>query len=103
MDVLSSRTEGTPISLLEAIAAGVPAVATAVGGVPDVTGLDGALLVAPDDPAALAAAIREAVRDQAASRQRAGRASSRLATEFAAGPWLDRHDALYQTLLRGTR
>jgi glycosyltransferase involved in cell wall biosynthesis len=101
--VLSSRTEGTPISLLEAIAAGVPAVATAVGGVPDVTGLDGALLVGPDDPAALAAAIREAVRDQAASRRRAGRASSRLATEFAAWPWLDRHDALYQTLLRGSR
>ena len=101
--VLSSRTEGTPISLLEAVAAGVPAVATAVGGVPDVTGLDGAILVAPDDPAALAAAIRQAVGDGTAGRQRAARASARLATEFAAGPWLDRHDALYQTLLGGPR
>jgi glycosyltransferase involved in cell wall biosynthesis len=101
--VLSSRTEGTPISLLEAVAAGVPVVAAAVGGVPDVTGLDGAILVAPNDPAALAAAIREAVGDRTASRQRAERASGRLATEFAAGPWLDRHDALYQTLLRGSR
>jgi Glycosyltransferase len=64
---------------------------------------DGGLLVAPDDPPALAAAIRQAVGDEAARHQRAARASSRLATEFAAGPWLDRHDALYQTLLRGSR
>ena len=101
--VLSSRTEGTPISLLEAVAAGVPAVATGVGGVPDVTGLDGAILVPSGDSAALARAIRQAFTDQHAGRERAARASARLATEFAAGPWLDRHDALYQTLLRGTR
>jgi glycosyltransferase involved in cell wall biosynthesis len=101
--VLSSRTEGTPISLLEAVAAGVPAVATAVGGVGDVTGADGALLVPSDDPAALATAIRGAFEDRDASRDRAARATTRLATEFAAGPWLDRHDALYRTLLRGSR
>ena len=101
--VLSSRTEGTPISLLEAIAAGVPAVAAAVGGVPDVTGMDGALLVPPADPAALAAAIREAVSDPAAARERAARALKRLADHYAAEPWLDRHDALYQTLLRRAR
>jgi glycosyltransferase involved in cell wall biosynthesis len=101
--VLSSRTEGTPISLLEAVAAGVPAVATAVGGVPDVTGLDGALLVAPDDPAGLAGAIRQAFADRPGSEDRAQRAATRLASEFAAEPWLDRHDALYLTLLRGSR
>ena len=101
--VLSSRTEGTPISLLEAVAAGVPAVATTVGGVPDVTGLDGALLVPPDDAAALAAAIRQSFDDRPSREERARRAAARLAAEFAAGPWLDRHDALYQSLLRGSR
>lgn len=101
--VLSSRTEGTPISLLEAVAAGVPAVATAVGGVPDVTGLDGALLVAPEDPAGLGAAIRKAFADRPGCAARAERAAARLASEFAAEPWLDRHDTVYQTLLRGSR
>jgi glycosyltransferase involved in cell wall biosynthesis len=101
--VLSSRTEGTPISLLEALAASVPTVATTVGGVPDVTGPDGALLVPPGDAGALAAAMRTAISDRAAAGRRASRAVDRVATRYAAEPWLDAHDALYQTLLPGSR
>jgi glycosyltransferase involved in cell wall biosynthesis len=56
--VLSSVTEGIPISLLEALAVGVPAVVTEVGGMPEVARLSGAMTtVTPSDPAALAAAI----------------------------------------------
>jgi glycosyltransferase involved in cell wall biosynthesis len=60
--ICSSRNEGTPVALIEAMAAGVPVVATAVGGVPDlvqhaVTGW----LVPPGDPAALAAGIRHLI------------------------------------------
>lgn len=56
--VSSSFREGTPMVLLEAMAAGVPVIATSVGGVPELVGSQGAtLLVAPGDPAPFATAI----------------------------------------------
>jgi glycosyltransferase involved in cell wall biosynthesis len=60
--VLTSLNEGTPVSLIEAMAAGVPAIASAVGGVPDVIedGVTG-VLIQPRQPEALATAIVEAV------------------------------------------
>lgn len=55
---LSSRNEGTPVALIEAMAAGRPVVATAVGGVPDLLAEGAAgLLVPPDDPARFAEAM----------------------------------------------
>jgi glycosyltransferase involved in cell wall biosynthesis len=93
--VLSSRTEGTPIVLFEAIAAGVPVVASRVGGVPDVVGDHEALLVPADDPAALAAALRAVVADPDAARTRADAARRRLAGSFALDPWLDRYESVY--------
>lgn len=65
LDVLavSSQNEGTPVTLIEAVTARCPVVATAVGGVPDLLS-DGALgtLVPPDDAVALANAILAALR-----------------------------------------
>jgi glycosyltransferase involved in cell wall biosynthesis len=55
--VLSSDNEGTPVSLIEAGAAGRPAVATAVGGVPEVVTPESGLLVPPHDRRALGAAL----------------------------------------------
>jgi glycosyltransferase involved in cell wall biosynthesis len=56
--VLSSVTEGIPISLLEALAAGLPAVVTDVGGMSEVARLSDATIAVPaSDPAALAVAI----------------------------------------------
>ena len=96
--VLSSRTEGTPIVLFEAMATGAPIVATAVGGVPDVVSSQEALLVPPDDPAALAEAIRRVSSDPAGAAARARRARERLARDFAVAPWLARYEQIYRML-----
>ena len=57
------RTEGTPAIALEALAAGVPVVASAVGGLRGLAGRAGVQLVPPDDPRALAGAIDRALAD----------------------------------------
>jgi glycosyltransferase involved in cell wall biosynthesis len=61
--VLPSVWEGQPLILQEALAAGVPVVATRVGGTPQVTGEDAALLVPPGDVDRLADAVRAVLTD----------------------------------------
>lgn len=100
---LSSRTEGTPIVLLEAMAAEVPVVATRVGGVPDVVGPAEALLVASEDPAALAEAIDQTRRDPAAATTRARAARARLSAHYGLERWITRYGEVYRGVLRGGR
>jgi glycosyltransferase involved in cell wall biosynthesis len=56
--VLSSDKEGTPVSLIEAAAAGRPAIATAVGGVPEIVTADTGVLVAAGDEDGFAGALK---------------------------------------------
>ena len=63
--VLPSTWEGQPLILQEALRAGVPIVATRVGGTSVLTGEDAALLVPPGDPGRLAAAVRSVLLDPA--------------------------------------
>jgi glycosyltransferase involved in cell wall biosynthesis len=87
--VVSYRTEGSPIVLFEALAGGVPIVATRVGGAADVVSPAKAALVCADDPAALAAEIRAAHRRAPTAQGRA-----RLARDFSVTPWLKRYEAI---------
>ena len=98
--VLSSRTEGTPIVLFEAMAAGVPVVTTAVGGVPDVVSPREALLVNPADPSALAEGLRNVYGDARSATARAEAARQRLAGDFGVAEWLGRYDAVYDAAIR---
>jgi len=95
--VLSSRTEGTPMVLLEAMAAGVPVIATRVGGIPDVVSEHEAALVQPESPDALASALLSVIRHVDSTRQRAERATQRLHGEFGADLWLQRYDSVYRS------
>jgi glycosyltransferase involved in cell wall biosynthesis len=92
--IISSRSEGTPIILLEAMNAGVPIVTTAVGGIPDVVSSSQALLVDPN-PSAIADAIREVYRNPRAASQRAALARERFDSISAVDPWLDRYTDVY--------
>lgn len=100
--ILSSRTEGTPIALLEAMAAGTPAVVTAVGGVGDVISDREGWLAQKAEPALLARAIAEALAQPDARRNRAASGVTRVASQFGLGPWLDRHAELYRRLVAET-
>jgi len=98
--VLSSRTEGTPMILLEAMGASVPVVATAVGGIPDVISPQEGTMVPSENPAALAAAIRDVYVDRAAASRRAEAALARLEADFSIDSWLDKYDGLYTSLIQ---
>lgn len=93
---LSSRTEGTPITLLEAMAAGVPVVVTRVGGMPHVVSEEEALLVPSEDPEALASAIRSVFDQPEETAARARRAHQRLMAEFSLEVWVQRYEEVYR-------
>jgi glycosyltransferase involved in cell wall biosynthesis len=78
--VLLSDHEGSPNVLIEAAMVGRPIVATAVGGVPEVVGADGGILVASDDRDAAAEAIRALIEDREL-RERVGAAAHAHAVE----------------------
>lgn len=94
--LLTSRCEGTPIVLLEAMASQVPIVATAVGGVPDLlTDGEHALLVPWKDPAASAAAVRLGLDNVDETALRATAAKRRLCEEYGWDRWVRRYDQVY--------
>jgi glycosyltransferase involved in cell wall biosynthesis len=102
--VLTSRNEGSPVSLIEAMAAARPVVATRVGGVPDLVedGITGRL-VPPGDAPALAAAIEALLRDPGARQAMGAAGRKRVVPAFGADRLLADMDRLYTELLAWRR
>ncbi len=93
---LPSRLEATPLCLLEAMAAGIPVVATRVGGVPDVV-LAGvtAALVEPGDAGALSEALLSLIGDRARAETMARQARARVVERFSARTMSEKYRDLY--------
>jgi glycosyltransferase involved in cell wall biosynthesis len=100
--VLSSDSEGLPIALIEAWAAGLPAVSTAVGGIPAAAG-DGesCLLVEKGDEAALTVALRRVLAGGDAVRAMAARGRDRALATYSAETMARAYQALYDECLGG--
>jgi glycosyltransferase involved in cell wall biosynthesis len=100
--VLSSDNEGMPVSLMEAAACGVPAVATAVGGVPELIE-DGAtgLLVPPGDASSLAAALQRLLQEPDLRVRFGAAARQRVEERFSVRRQVDQLLALWSEVLAG--
>jgi glycosyltransferase involved in cell wall biosynthesis len=99
---LASRQEAMPLSLLQAMMAGLPIVATRVGGVPEA--LDGAgVLVEPSDPGALASALACLAADPSRAADLGSRARGIARSRFTSARMADRVEALYDALLAADR
>jgi len=97
--VLSSYDENAPMALLEAMDAGVPVVATAVGGILEILDRDSAQIVEPGDETALARAIACLLDDPALASRQVEAARARVRRDFSAEVNARATLALYERLL----
>ncbi len=102
--VLSSRNEGSPLAVMEYMAAGAPIVATAVGGVPELIedGVQG-LLVPARDPDALAEAIRRLLEDRVLAARLGGAARERQRANYDLDVVVEQLERLYTELYAAAR
>ena len=102
--VLPSLYEGLPFSLLEAMALGIPIVATDIIGIREVLGQQPAgWLAVPQDDEALAAALAQAWSQPAEAQRRAQAARQRVETHYSVEHMVEQHLALYERILQQPR
>jgi len=89
--VMSSKSEGLPMALLEAMAAGVPCIATAVGGIPDLFGDDRGLSVPAQDGLALADAMAAIIRSPELRQRLVSKATANLVRNYALDAIVNRY------------
>jgi glycosyltransferase involved in cell wall biosynthesis len=100
--LLTSRNEGTPVALIESLAAGVPGVATDVGGVRDVLGNGsgaGGVVAPHGDPVALANAVAQFLADASLRRALGERGRASVVARYGIDRLVDDIDALYRDML----
>lgn len=102
--VLSTNSEGSPLSVMEYMDAGLPVVATRVGGIPDLIehGVHG-LLVEPQDPAGLGDAIARVLGDPEEARRMGEQGRERRKREFDIDVMVENLQDLYMELFATTR
>jgi len=99
---LPSHSEGSPNVLLEAMAAGVPAVATAVGGVPEIAvDNETALLVPPNNPQNFATALNRLLVDTTVAQRLGAAARKRVETEFSPQRYAQTLKRVYEEVASG--
>lgn len=97
--VLSSRSEGFSLATVQALATGLPVVATRSGGPEEIlAGSEAGILVPPDDPAALAEAIVRVMQDSTLASALAARGPARARERFSLEAALDQYQELYRAL-----
>jgi glycosyltransferase involved in cell wall biosynthesis len=98
--LLTSMAEAIPVSVLEAMSTGLPVVATAVGGVPEVVIHDSTgLLVPARDAGALCAAIEQLITDESRRRRLGACAAERARSAFSQGQMISRYRQCYEAML----
>ncbi len=101
--VSTSRWEGLPLSILEAMAAGKPIVATAVSGVLEVLGENAGVLVPLDDVEGLEGILKSLIEDPIARERLGQQAQQRVSTLYSLETCVHQWEALYEELMAGER
>lgn len=97
--VQPSHFDALPTALIQALAAGLPVVATDVGGIPEIITPEVGVLVPPGDVQALAGALVDVAADSGLRQSLGAAARQRFDSEFDAGVWAGRLSHVYQEVL----
>jgi len=98
--VLCSISEGLPMTLLEAMAAGKPIIATNVGGIPEIIehGING-VLIPPDNPDILADAIKKLIDDTEKAKQMGSMAREKFENNFTLSTMVKNYEEVYESFI----
>jgi glycosyltransferase involved in cell wall biosynthesis len=98
--VSSSRWEGLPLSILEAMSSGLPVVATTVGEIPYVVTTDSGILVPPAEPGLLASALIRILQNTAAAKRMGAAGRDQVLHKYSPSKWMDRLLEIYSQVMK---
>jgi glycosyltransferase involved in cell wall biosynthesis len=101
--VLSSRTEGFSIACIEAMASGIPVIATRCGGPEEILADGAGILVPTDDPEAIAQAIDHVTSSKALAEALTAKAMKRVQQHYSLEKMISQYEALLESLIRHPR